>query len=181
MRRGILVAACCLAAATPATAQTSVAELGLPELTTEQNWNRASWQLAVAWATTMSYARSHGQTLEDMARHWVGIFGPSWESAGRVGPAGLARAMYRNQLMWPGGTMEFTTVSPTRIEGWFNHPWRPAFGAEGQLYGTTVGDWDVYLDLFMSGIARHVDLTYESHTVGERTTFAISGSRAAGQ
>jgi hypothetical protein len=179
MRRTILLAVLCLVLAAPAAAQTSVADLNLPELTVEQQWQRSTWQLVVAWATIIAYGRQEGRTLEYLADYWVDLFAPSWGQAGTGRIEGVARGLYRNHVMFPDGEIQFTDVSPGRVTGWFNHPWTRAFGQEGDLYGTTPEDWGRFMELFMAGIAQHLGLSYETRGEADRTWFTVSDPRVA--
>ena len=163
-----------LLVADPLAAQQEGQALELPELTMEQRWERTAWSLDLLFCVSIADWKAQGKTAEDYGRHMVEVVGPGWQ--GVENPAQMMRAMYRNNMMWPGFEFELVSQSESAVTGRFSRAYKVHFGEDGELYGTTMEEYERAMKVFHTLIAESLGFEYEQKPDGERIIISITRS-----
>jgi hypothetical protein len=110
--------------------------------TVDQKWNRAVFLMDGTIHGALSYAKSVGQTPEQLGRFWGEWAGQFWGAPGSMTMASFVRGMYGNYRMYQGLEFEILAESETEIHGRMNIPFKIPFGEEGEWVGVTLEGFD---------------------------------------
>jgi hypothetical protein len=156
--RNLLIALCIVAVAAPVTVQAQ--EIELASYTPEQRWERAASQFTVSVVAAIVYAKSMGQSVEELAEAWMDLFGPGWGEPGS-GSLTIVQSIHRNLALWPDCELEIVEQSEASVTVRSNQPWAVYFGEDEVWYGVTLDEWEKTFKVFNARLADHLGLGYE--------------------
>ena len=156
--RNLLIALSVVALAAPVTVRAQ--EIELASYTPEQRWERAASQFTVSLVASIVYAKSMGQSAEEVAEAWVDLFAPGWGDPGS-GSLTIVRGMHRNLALWPDCQFEIVEQSETSVTVRANRPWAVYFGEDEVWLGVTLDEWEKTFQVFNARLADHLGLGYE--------------------
>jgi hypothetical protein len=155
----VLIALVGLALGSPLTSQQQ-ADTELPNYTPEQRWERASSQLTWSIVAAIAYAKSMGQSAEQLGEYYAKLFLPTWGEPGS-GTLNVIRGVHLNFLQWTKSEFEITESSDVSVTGRSNRPWARYFGEEKSAYGVTPEDFDTTFMAFHNLLAEHLGLEFK--------------------
>ena len=146
----------------------------LPTYTVEQRWARSSNFMIGGFAILVTYAKSRGQTVNELGQYLGKLYAPSWsrESAGQ--PMRVLRGFYRNWMSWPDTKLEIIESSQSSVTARMNRPYLEYFGEDGKSYDCTVEEYERAFELTHKGIADYLDLRYEQRRQGDSLIVTMS-------
>ncbi len=133
------------------------------ERTAEQKWTRSVYLTDFVWMSWIAYAKSLGQTPEDVGRFIGEIAGPSWGETGSRTIASFVRGMFRNFNLYDNLEFEVLSESEAEIRCRMNIPYASRFGETGESDGVTLQEYTRVWNLAGEMIADHLgfDMTHE--------------------
>ena len=147
-------------------------DIDLPELTSDQNWNRTIDHAMAFMSVSAAYAEDHGDGIEEYGR-WIGKqFAPSWGEEGSGTPAQLVRGWYRNASAWQGLEFEVLEATDGMVKARSNRPWASYFGEE-DLYGLTEGEFDQLVAFIYDEIAIYLGLDFDQAQDGDHLVITV--------
>jgi len=136
------------------------AEAELPKYTPEQRWERASSQLTVIFVASIAYAKSMGQSAEQLGEYIAKLFSPGWGEPGS-GTLNIISGVNRNFMMFTKSEFEITESSDVSVTGRSNRPWARYFGEDKTWYGVTLEEFETSFRVFNRLLAEYLGLEYK--------------------
>ena len=146
-----------------------------PDRNIEQRHLRASWLSISGMVARIAYAKSLGQTAQDLGRFLGSLYAPSWTGP-KGQPAGLILGMHRNINAFVGGMVQVVEASDTTIRAKSTRPYVAAyFGDDLAAFGVTVAEYESMFEELNKAIANHLELDYEVEKIeGDWIEFTVS-------
>ena len=144
------------------------------ERTPETKWTRALFFSDATFMGTIAYAKSRGQTVEQLGDFWTDWAAPAfWGQPGTETPTSFVRIMFLNYNVYPNFEFEILSETETEISGRMNTPYAGRFGEDGIRAGVTLDEFRQMYWMMYEGIADYegLDLTHEMN--GEWINFTV--------
>ena len=153
----------------PLTAQVDLTD----DRTAEQKWTRSVYLIDFAYVGFIAYAKSVGQTPEQLGTWMTEFAGPSWGAPGSRTIASFVRGLFRNYNLYDNFEFEILSESESEIRCRMNSPYANRFGDSGEVNGVTIQEFQQLMPLFYEGVADHLgfDMTHEIN--GEWIEFTV--------
>ena len=143
--------------------------------TVEQTTNRLSYLGTTSFASGIAMAKARGVSVEDYGRDMAKLFSPSWGAPNTGTAVRMARGVLWNATVWAGGNGNLVSVSDTAVTFRFQPSWAVHFGAQKQLVGVTLDEYNRVLTLTNQGIANYLGLRYTERVDGDWVVATITG------
>lgn len=151
----------------------------IPEYTEAQRLNRSAFLATSNLAMLISYAKAHGQSVDDVAR-WLGDkYAPGWGPANSGVAIRVARGMVFNSSAFPNAQPTIVSATDTSAVMRHRRGYVTYFGTTGQIDGTTVADLDRLFSIASERIASHLGLRYSEQSDSAWVTVTLGGRGSA--
>ena len=145
----------------------------IQKLTLEQKWQTAESDLIYFVVCGISYAKSRGETAEDLGT-WAGeVAAPSWERRKNQGPRGLVEGIAKNKQQFRNFEIEILNESAMSIQAKIR-----GFGEDlvrqRPRHEITVEDYIRFFDKKWIAIADYLGLEYKQHVEGDWVIFTVT-------
>lgn len=138
---------------------------GLPNYTDAQRWQRVEFHSTSFSIAIINYAKSKGESVEDVGKYVGAMFAPSWGED--VTPGYLMRGWYRNGAAFSGATFEIVEETDHHVKFRVNNPTVSYFGDDGEAYGLTPADIQAFINAMYTEICDAHGLTYTETPDGD--------------
>ena len=152
--------------------------LTTPAYTDQQRWNRENFLAVSYYASSIAYAKSRGQTVDDLARYLGDRYASGWGPANSGVPVRVARGFLFNASAMPGTEATLLGGTDTSATVRYRRSHVALFGTSGELIGVTLAEFDRLLTLLNEHIASYLGLRYSERIDGDWTTITVSGRGA---
>lgn len=147
----------------------------LPQLTTDQKWDRLQGNFYAMLIAGIGHAKSSGETPEQYGSFLGSTFAPSWESSRGKGALAFLWIYAANAQMFRPATFEVVEASPTLVRAKF--AW--GGGLEQRLgmvprTGVTVDDVYQAFEKAHKVIAARLGLEYSETREGNAIAFTVT-------
>ncbi|MDQ3950959.1 MAG: hypothetical protein M3282_11520 [Gemmatimonadota bacterium] len=159
--------------------QQDQAAVTVPAYTDQQRWNRAGYLNASALAVGIAYAKVRGQSAEDFGRFAGDAFASGWGPPNSGHAVRMARGINFNFAALSGSESQIVTASDTAASVRFKRSYVPYFGAQGQMVGVTVDEYERALWALHQRIAAHLGLRVEKRVEGDWQVITVTGRGSA--
>jgi len=154
-------------------AQEKEQKIELPQLTLEQKWDRAIYNLTSFWIAGIAYAKSQGKTAADFGKYVGELFAPEWEGAKGKGVQRFIQGMCWNWQIFKDFKMEILSESKTSFEA------KIKGFAEGAVKawtepGVTIEDYFRCYEQLMVAITDYLGLEYKQKVEGDWIYFTVT-------
>ena len=141
--------------------------------TAEEKWTRSVYLIDFAYVGFIAYAKSVGQTAEQLGEWMVGFGAPSWGAPGSRTMASFVRGMFRNYNLYGNLEFEILSESESEVRGRMNSPYTASFGETGEVEGVTLREFQQVMSIFYEGVADYLGFDMAHEVDGEWTTFTV--------
>ncbi len=147
----------------------------LRQLTVEQKWETAEENLIYFIVCGITYAKAHGQTVEDFGG-WAGqVAAPLWEEekSQDLGSLGLVEGISHDMQQYKGFELEIIEESESSIRARMKN-----FGEnvirQQTKYGISVEEYIRFFDQKWRVIADFLGLAYKQEVEGDWVVFSVT-------
>lgn len=151
----------------------------VPAYTDQQRWNRARFHIVSFIVAGIAHAKARGESAEQYGRFLGDLFGPGWGPINTGYPIRVARATLFNFAAMPGSEAHIAEASDTSATVQYRRTHVQQFGAERQISGVTLDEYDRALRATHERIAGHLGLRYDERVDGDWNVATVRGRGSA--
>lgn len=178
MSRRILVVAALVLVVLPLAAQNIQQQsntIQMQTYTADQTANRLSYLGTSSFAAAIATAKARGVSVDDYGRELGKLFASSWGAPNTGTAVRMARSVFWNATVFAGGKGDVVNVTDTAVTFRFQRVWATYFGAQKELVGVTLDEYNRVLTVTNQELANYLGLRYSERVDGDWVVATITG------